>query len=640
MSLIKIIANGIEIDFVKESLTIRKENNALIRNFKVAHSNFPFLIVENQKTKLALGTREITSVEKVKTVKVDVYENDLKYYGEIQILSYPNGYRKCNLKYASPLLEIMNRKISEFMPNISVVTGLEVPNSDFTEESPTKFIGDSSWPGFVGSYINQGFPAVKFNFPMMNWKNKFGEDLEPDDFWIDYRNKVNYFVDDVFQLNTGIYLSDDVIEVHNKNVPMPQVYLLSVLFYALKSIGFTPEGDFQENAFIKKIMLLSFKNNLCKILLKTVATQVLFDGAWSNITVVIFPYKRQRKIFDITETGDYTISLRFVLNGITPNPAATFGTMLTVRRFVYFPVTGSYIQQGNEVAFRVKNSTAGQVIEGEFDMTFNDTDKIYFDFDCAVAVLPISYTLSFRKAKADKEFYQMHPTIPTGRYLPDWTLATYINNIKNWFNLDIDTDDLRNRLLLNFNEDWITNQKPEIITKSMAIDVYDQNQSQAFLLKHENSEDTALWITRSGTQAYTNQTSEYSEMLDGKFKFIPSYLGTSNLNDDLEDKPGIGLVIYDDNAGPNTAEIFNGQTLKIEGDGGIYDVFWKKWLKFRINSVSIELTGGFTKTEIGKFIKTKRIHVDNQDYVVSVLDYKELKQDNYRVTFKVETVTF
>jgi hypothetical protein len=43
MSLIKIIANGIELDFVKETLTIRKENNALIRNFKVSHSNFPFL---------------------------------------------------------------------------------------------------------------------------------------------------------------------------------------------------------------------------------------------------------------------------------------------------------------------------------------------------------------------------------------------------------------------------------------------------------------------------------------------------------------------------------------------------------------------------------------------------------------------
>lgn len=99
-------------------------------------------------------------------------------------------------------------------------------------------------------------------------------------------------------------------------------------------------------------------------------------------------------------------------------------------------------------------------------------------------------------------------------------------------------------------------------------------------------------------------------------------------------------MIYDEAVHPYTSETFNNQTLKIDGDGGIYDVFWKKFLKFRMNASVIELTGGFTKTEIGKFIKTKRIHVDKQDYVVSVLDYKELKQDNYLVKFKVESVTF
>ena len=79
--------------------------------------------------------------------------------------------------------------------------------------------------------------------------------------------------------------------------------------------------------------------------------------------------------------------------------------------------------------------------------------------------------------------------------------------------------------------------------------------------------------------------------------------------------------------------------MKIDGGGGIYDVFWKKWLKFRVNASVIEIYGGFTKTEIAKFLKTKRIHVDHQDYVISLLDYKELKQDNYTVSFKVESVT-
>lgn len=637
MSLIRIVANDLELDFVKETLTIRKENNALIRSFKVSHSNFPFLIVDNKKTKEALGPRDITSVSKVKTIAVDVYENDLKYFGELQIISYLKGYRKCNLKYASPLLGIMNKKISEFMPVISVVTGASTTNN-FVEESDTVFTGDSSWPAYAEGIISQGFPDVKWNFPMMQWKDKFGENLEADAAWIEYRNKVNFFLDEDYQINTGEYITAEVIEVKNSNVPMPQVYLLSPLFYALQSIGFTYEGDFTNNDFIKKIMLLSFKNNLCKVLLKTVATDVIFDEPWQNISIGFFPAKRKRKIYDITEPGTYTISLNFVLNGYTAPSGLEYSTRLIVRRYQEFPF-GGYSQVDNEVVFKRKTVETGTVIEGEFDMDFTDNDKIYFDFEFISAILPISYTLNFRKANGDKDFHQMHPTIPLGRYLPDWTLATYINNIKNWFNLDVDIDDLRNKFIMNFNEDWIKNQLPEIITKSMAVKTYEQSPYQAFLLKQANNQDTSLWITRNEVEVYTNQKSDYLETLDGKFKFIPSEFGTANLSEALEEIDGVGLIIYDESLGPNTAESYNGQTLKIDGEGGIYEVFWKKWLKFRINASVIELTGGFTKTEIGKFIKTKRIHVDHQEYIVALLDYKELSQDNYMVTFKLETVT-
>ena len=153
----------------------------------------------------------------------------------------------------------MDKKISQFMPIISVVTGEEISTSDFVEENLTIFSGYTSWPEYAESIITQGYPAVKWNFPMMNWKDKFGEKLELDDPWIDFKNKVNFFLDDEYQINTSEYISDEDIEVHNKNVPMPQIYLLAPLFYALKSINFNYEGDFTEDAFIKKIMMLSFK---------------------------------------------------------------------------------------------------------------------------------------------------------------------------------------------------------------------------------------------------------------------------------------------------------------------------------------------------------------------------------------------
>lgn len=522
------------------------------------------------------------------------------------------------------------------MPVVSVVTGAATTNN-FVEEASETFAGDSAWPDYVENIITQGFPAVKWNFPMMIWRNKFGENLEADDAWIDYKNKVNFFIDGEYQLNTGVYNTPEEIEIHNQQVPMPQIYLLSPLFYALQSIGFTYEGDFVTDNFIKKIMMLSFKNNLCKVLLKTVATDVIFDGSWSVITIGFYPAYRRREIFDITYTGDYTISLNFVLGAVSTTVPVSYYTRLIVRRYVNIPSFG-YAQIDNELVFSRKNTEAGTVIEGEFTMTFTDGDKLYFDYECIETLMPLSYTLNFRKADGDKDFHQLHPTIPTGRYLPDWTLATYLNNIKNWFNLDIDIDDLRHKLVLNFNEEWFLNQVPVQLQKNLQITAYQQTPYAAFLLKHQNDEDTALWITREGVEVFTNQKQDTAELLEGKFKYVPTVLGTSELSETLEDKEGVGLIIYDHESGPETSESFDGKTLKIDGEGGIYDVFWKKFLKFRINASVIELTGGFTKTEIGQILKAKRIYNNYQDYAVALLEYKELKQDNYLVTFKVESV--
>lgn len=625
MSLIRIEKDGVILDFVKESLTIRKENNAMIRNFKVSHSNFPFLIVENKKAKTALGPRDITSVNKVKIINVDVYENDLKYYGQLEVVSYLKNYRKCNLKYASPLLGIMNKKISEFMPVVSVVTGEEIPTSDFVEAAAAIFTGDDSWPAYAEAIITQGYPAVKWNFPMMQWKDKFGTDLTTDDEWFFFKNFVNAFTEDGnYLLNTATPDGDFNYDITNVNVPMPQIYLLSPLFYALKSIGFTYGGDFPESAFIKKIVLLSTKNNLCKVYPLLAEVPITLGALVPYINPVY-----NLAYYELTADTVGTYIVHFVFT--EPQYGTPAGT---VKSFTvsFDGAADGYLHQRGKNAQTYDAFVEISVSESQLGL------PIRFNYLTPASSMP-TYSITVQ-LKTQNALYQMHPTIETGRYLPDWTLPTYINNLKNWFNLDVDIDDLRNKFILNFNEDWITNQLPEVIKKSMAITSYEQTPYQAFLLKHDNDEDAALWIERSGAVTYTNQSSDYAEILQGKFKFVPTAFGTSNLSDTLEEKNGIGLMIYDETNSPYTSETYDGKTLKIDGVGGIYDVCWKKFLNFRINASVIELTGGFTKTEIGKFIKTKRIHVDHQDYVVSVLDFKELKQDNYMVTFKVESVTF
>lgn len=533
MSLIRIEKDGIILDFVKESLTIRKTNNALIRNFQVSHSNFPFLLVENKKLHHAIGPRDITSINKVKSVGVDVFENDLKYYGILEIVSYQGNYRKCNLKYASPLLGIMNKKIADFMPAISVVTGAELTSSNFAEESNTIFTGDASWPAYVEGIITQAYPAVKWNFPMMQWKDKFGTELAVDDEWYFFKNFVNAFdADGDYLLNTAVPDGSFNYDITNVNVPMPQIYLLAPLFYALRSIGFTYSGDFTEDAFIKKLLLLSTKNNLCKVYPTSPPVAITFPALTFVPELIpffgpVFPaFYYSTYSFTTDTVGTYIVKYRFV-EPLYTTPSGTFKSFSVG----FDGASDGYLHQRGKTAQVYESAVEISVSESQLGL------PITFYYRTPKPYLP-TYTISV-ELKTQNAFYQMHPTISTGRYLPDWTLATYINNIKNWFNLDVDIDDLRNKFILNFNEDWITNQLPEIINKSMAISSYEQAPYQAFLLKQDNDEDAALWITRSGTQPYTNQTSEYSETLQSKFKFVPTAFGTAELSDALEEKTAL-----------------------------------------------------------------------------------------------------
>jgi hypothetical protein len=629
MSLIKILANGIEVDFVKESLTIRKENNSLISDFKIAHSSIPFLLIENKKLVEALGNRELSSINKIKTIEVVVVESGFYYTGELQVLSYLKGFRKANLKYASDLLKIMNKKISEFMPIVSVIPG-ETNPTQYTEESDAIISGDTNWPAYYADQITKGFPEVKFNFPLMTWKNKFGEKLEIDDPWFDYKNKVNFTLNEVLVLNTSVYTSPTVIEVHNSNVIMPQVYLLSPLFYILQSIGFKSFGNFINDAFIKKILFFSSKNNLCEVNLAIENTEVVFLNDWNYVNGNS-GYKRTVKTFAIDSSGSYTIDFNFVIPIISPRLVPF--TVLKVLRF-YGPGIVDY-----EIVFQRDNSIQHTII-GDFEMQFEAGDTIVFEYWCANEVFPISYSLKYRRSDGDKDFYQFHPTISLGRYLPDWTVATYLNELKKLFNLQFTIDDFTKSFYVDYNEEEILISVNEKISKSLYIDSYEANAIDSFLLKYENDEDNALWITKESVVDYNDQTSDFSQLLQSKFKFVPSNTSTSDLSDALLEKEGVGLLIYDEVKFPNTSTQFLENNLLMTGSKGIYNKFWKVFLKFRLNASTLEISGIFSEKEVRDIISKSRIWLDNQEYIIAFIEYKETNQFNYEIKFKVESINF
>ena len=212
-------------------------------------------------------------------------------------------------------------------------------------------------------------------------------------------------------------------------------------------------------------------------------------------------------------------------------------------------------------------------------------------------------------------------------------------SLQNFVNLEISLNDSSKKMTINFNEKAIVQGGKVVLKKSFAITTYQQIPYDAFLLKYNNDEDPALWVTSSGPQTYALQSSNFLERLDFKFKKVP-FTTTAYLSEGLENKSGVGLMIYDPVNKPNTSSNYLGQNLNIEGPKGIHDSYWKIWLKFRLNGSPVEMSGPFTEQEVKDIINLKRIFIDNQEYIIESTESRESNNDNYEVTFNLVSVTF
>ena len=639
MSLLKIIANDTEIDFVKETLSIKTENNALSRDFKVSASNYPFLIIENDNTRKALGTRDIASIKKIKVIEVIVFEGGNKYYGELKILSYINGFRKCDLKYSSVILSIMNKKIAEFMPVVSVIP-VELNPIPYSEKSPVPLEGSQHWKNYPVPFLNHNFPEVKWQFPTMKWLNKFGVDLEADDPWKAYQDHINLYDENGLVENYLTFVGENV-NVFNRNVPSPQIFILSPAFYALQSLGYTLAGNFPNSEFIKRLLFYSNKNNLTETHpVKETIDRSEFD-IYEQIDVIeedgfggssiVYSYAYRHSNITAAIEGTYTFEYEIFEEEFELVVDSDVIPVKSLQIYIEGKPQRQYVQFSGEPSKKHKGSVS-------IEVSSDDIGK-QIRIEHVTLIMELYPVSIFQSTVYEKVYFQMHPTIQLGRYLPDWTFGTYLNELQNLFNLEINIDDFAKKITIDFNEETIENSSTYVVNKSLEMTSYEQTPYNAFLLKFDNDEDSAIWITTEGNVEFGSQTSNFLETLRSKFKYVTTTY-TANLSEALDSKSGTGIMIYDPAKKPYISADFNGQTLAMNGSKGIYQVFWKKFLKFQLNSSSVELTGPFTETEKNKINQLKRIFIDNQEYMIASTESKETQKDNFIIKFDLRSINF
>lgn len=611
--------DGEEFEFKRDSLTIKKENNSFSNEFKVAHSSFPFLLIENNVAKKTLGSRDLTSVNKNKKIEVIVLEGEKKYIGELQQISVQENFRKCNLKYSSEVLSLMTKKMNTLMEIHSIIPG-ETNPIPFTEESDVILSGINYWESYPISFVGKVFPEVFYNFPMINWDNKFGIDLNQDNTWYDYLNYLNCFNfnDNGLEFFTNSYsISQTTTSVSNKNIPAPMLFLCSPLVFALNTIGWKLEGNFKEHELVKNTLIFSPKNNISKTIIEATATDVLMDfNVWESTS--IFPgttTKKYTKTINYTGIGAYTVKYYFKMPPLINFSGCPKKTSLRIQRSGYPFIT---------IAFNSGNYDTEKVFSGEIDIPLGlISPTLDFIFYNPFEQSPIEYSISIRKKDTDKEFQQMHPTIDLNRYVPDVTFGAYLNSLKNLFNLNISADDLNKALILNF-ADTEVDVNPLVLKKSHVLNTFDLAENTSFVLKHDNDEDLSIYFSKNGIDIYTNQSDDFTKIIQTKFKNIPFVNFTSKLSEFINNKTGIGLINYTNSSSPYTAEKTNNEfTLNIPGEKGIFETFHKTFLKKRLNASRVEMTISLSKQEVSFLNKKIKLYIDNQEYYILSIELTE-----------------
>lgn len=623
--MIQIIKDYVPLDIVKESLTISRENRYLDNDFKIQASSFPFLIIENENTRAVLGSKMSSSFYRDTYHKVSVVTPEGTFEGELQILSYLKNYRKCNLRFYSPIYNLRDTKIGEFLPkNISTYSG-SMPITAYEEERTTLLAKPyvDSWKTFGVNVISKGFPNTLFNLPNYNYPNKYGEDLQEDHEWFFYRGIVNgtHFENGTRYMRINTYRTfAGEIEYDNYVINAPKVYLLAPLKNALESIGYTPKGSFYESEFAQRLLFDSENDNMTKIELNDLIMDIPYvNGGWvsmafMSIKQIVFqlPYGRRYKLeMQLKDTVGIPIKGQLTVTG----------------------VAGSVEQQifENPPVNEVSTYTTEFVPIYTGTSTANVTISLILQLGTGIETLQFYHIRIYEIAS--QVGYLPHPIINLQRYVPEWSFIEYLNEIKKLFNLKITPNDHDQTVSIDYFKDKFIENRGVVID-SAYLSEFQSVEFDSLLLKYDNEDDDNVYVGKVNVTVGKNKLTEHTKEVTSKFKYIPVTASGLTYTTELEDKNGVGLLIYNHTSVSSTSPIksYNGFSLDIENIFKTnYSISFKNYLYSAVYDTNLYLS----KKQVKDITTEDFVIIDNRRFYVNSMSYKETSNGLYETKFEL-----
>lgn len=486
------------------------------------------------------------------------------------------------------------------------------------KDLPWPVIVQQNFSTYAKSMLTKSWPEVTHNWPTVFRKEISGEG--------DYE----HFLGLVNNYNGSNFVVNEIVNeegqniAKNYNVMCPFPYLLEILRFGYQNEGKKVRGSVFENEKLKKTLYVPDK--FIESFKGSTYDQDSFRTPTSNYQQSSVRYGVYEKSHIPTIEGSYKVDLKINLP-----PAYTKYFKMEVyqedavseMKTYYYnksSTSGNRVIISDSVTINVDNSNVGDRIYIKLTLRyFTNSIEEYNSFEYKLSggqlnTFPISYSLS--------------------QFLPELTFGDFVNNLKNWLNLDITIED--EWVNVNFLEESLLNiipdkhdhlEDPNRIKKS--------NKNKIYKLIYEDS--SSILISNTG-QIFSDIDQKNKEVIAIEMP-IKSLLVEQNNNIITgaypEERPDLLLCLYDGlKSGRNPCvENISGSSLSLQD---IYEEFWSVWIGIRTNNFTFEDT---ITAHISEPFSLKTFSYRyNELHMIKEIKRTRISQDYWELDIESETL--
>ena len=470
------------------------------------------------------------------------------YDGYIQINNVKTTTAELTIFYGKETLSVFDKKL----PNLPFPAVIATPDL----------------PTFALAQIDKAWPEATHNFvKVMRDEIKTKTNYE---FFENFMNNTIY--DDEAETWSFVTNSNETVEgvenvAVNRNVMCPMTYLIEVLRVGFKTEGLDIRGDFVNDAYNHKIVMIP--KNFMEKFAASQYEAYSFSAYTIQETIDGVTYNVYRKSHTPTDIGSFSLKMKVNFSNVM---AQSFSLVVSQNGVVLYQATSQNTQVNINETLDI-NIVSGSV--------FNDIDVEMRLLQQTESILAYnSFTYEYKEANLN-----IFPLVYTlSDYLPNITFRDLINKIKTWLNLKFDYTD--NAVYINYLENYIVNIP--FHDKSHLQDVDAERQMNTHnLFKLTYPDEQTVLVDKTG------QTYNESDYIDAEIETIDIDVLPLQVRENYrsitaiypEDEADIMLTLYN-----STVE---GENIAVDGIANrkltlqhIYDRHWSRWLKFRANAES------------------------------------------------------